>query len=82
MRSQIQVHIPIFQHAPNKVVPKLNVFIPRVNNYIFCEAYDASVVTSDQDNSKIKTVINELFFHPDNLSATTTYNNVFCLSCG
>lgn len=60
----------------DKVVSNFNVFSSRVNYQVFCDFFCVSVVPSYWDNSKIYTVVTDLLFHPNKLSATSTRNNV------
>lgn len=74
--------IHFFNLISNEMVHNLNVFLPRVKYQIFCEVYGASAVSFYQNSSKINSLITYMVFHPNNLCATTTHNNIFFLSYG
>ena len=68
----------IFNQITNEVVSDLNMFSTRVLNRIFGDVDGTDIVTIYDEMLLTNTIIKKQFLHPKELSATTTYNNVFC----
>ena len=68
----------IFNQIMNEVVYDLNMFSTRVLNRIFGDVDGTDIVTIYDEMLLTNTIIKKQFLHPKELSATTTYNNVFC----
>lgn len=66
----------------NKVVININAFGLRMKYQVFGEVYGVGVVAFYLYNSKYDTVVNKLLFLPNDLSVTTSLNNILCLSYG
>ena len=67
----------IFNQITNEVVSDLNMFSTRVLNRIFGDVDGTNIVTIYDEMLLTNTIIKKQFLHQKELSATTTYNNVF-----
>ena len=73
---ELKNNIPFLSLISNKMMLNLNMFCPRVLNWIFCKINHTGVVTFYWDERIMKIKIFRLLFHPQYLCTTIAYGNI------
>ena len=73
---KLKNNIPSLSMITNKMMFYLNMFCPRVLNWIFSKIYRTGVVTFYWDERELKIKIFQLLFHPQYLCTTIAHGNI------